>query len=625
MNRYFLYRLTWNGARNKFGKQPCSLDGQRCPVSAADNLVSREQAEIALTALGDGYALGLWLTADDGLFFIDCDECVANGKLADEAGRLLAPFVAAGCYYELSSSGRGVHIIGRYTGALPSHSNRRERFEFYTTNRGVALNPAQMQGSMDIDATSLLPAMLGEWFPPRAVALTTSTGRRPDWRGPEDDDELIRRALAATGSAAARLTGKATLRDLWENKRPSDTDRSGDDMALASHLAFWTGCDAPRIERLMLRSGLAREKWRDHRTYLSGTIAQACATTTNVYRDSAPIASEAQMQRAGTYTADDLMRRTFNPVQWTIRDLLPEGVTILSGDPKVGKSWLVYQACLAVATGTALWSGREPEAVGDALMLALEDNDRRLRRRMDKLLVGAAKNLDLSRLHIATDWPRSIEGVARIADWLREHPTARLVVIDTISAFRDRDPGRKSSYAFDYEVGEMLKPLTREFSVAIVLVMHNRKQGANDPMQRVSGTQGLTGSVDNVLVLSRANRGDKQGVLSADGRDIENAQELALSLHEGRWSYMGLADEVARSSAGTAVLDALRAIGGIGSAQQIRDAIGDGTKLESLRMRLSRMVKRGEILRNGHNDYSLPSTTLPEPPSLTLKPLNIPR
>ncbi|WP_372358483.1 AAA family ATPase [Xanthomonas axonopodis pv. cassiae] len=92
------------------------------------------------------------------------------------------------------------------------------------------------------------------------------------------------------------------------------------------------------------------------------------------------------------------MTREFKPVQWALQDILPEGVTILSGPPKCGKSWLVYQACVAVATGTPLWAGRAPEIAGDALYIALEDNPRRMQRRLQKVIENIPSP-NLARLH----------------------------------------------------------------------------------------------------------------------------------------------------------------------------------------------------------------------------------
>src|SRR3546814_10898161 len=65
----------------------------------------------------------------------------------------------------------------------------------------------------------------------------------------------------------------------------------------------------------------------------------------------------------------------------------------------------------------------------------------------------------------------------------------------------------------------MLKPLTREFPIAIVVVTHTRKMGATDAMDKISGTQGLVGGVDNYMILSRAS-GNMDAELVVNGRDI---------------------------------------------------------------------------------------------------------
>src|SRR3546814_11692973 len=100
-------------------------------------------------------------------------------------------------------------------------------------------------------------------------------------------------------------------------------------------------------------------------------------------------------------------------------------------------------------------------------------------------------------------------------------------VMYTMARFREPDHGRKSAYMADYAVGEMLKPLTREFPIAMVVVTHTRKMGANDAMDKISGTQGLVGGVDNNMILSRAS-GNMDAELVVNGRDIREPLELAL-------------------------------------------------------------------------------------------------
>lgn len=286
---YMLYRLQWDAEKNKFRKKPCRLDGSSLAENEPIPMSTRAVVEAFVAAQQPNtYAMGYWLTAEAGYFFIDLDECVSDGRLSDAASVIAAPFVSAGCFFEASSSGRGAHIVGRYTGQLPAHSNKRpnvHQYEFYTRDRGIALNLGAATGSVDIDCTASLLRMLPETFPPRVqINMLQPVGeRRPEWRGPEDDDELIRRALAARGSAATQFGHRASFADLWNGKVEKNNES---DMALASHLAFWTGCDPERMDRLMRRSGLFREKWNEHRTYLRElTINLACSTTANVYKE----------------------------------------------------------------------------------------------------------------------------------------------------------------------------------------------------------------------------------------------------------------------------------------------------------------------------------------------------
>ena len=293
---YILYRLAWDAEKQKYRKKPCRLDGNNLTEGETPPMTTRAAAVAALASLpapsqhSHGYALGFWFTVDLNLFFLDLDSCVSEGQLTADAARIAVPFINAGCYFEGSSSGRGAHIVGSYTGNLPAHSNVRpsvHTYEFYTRDRGMVVNTECNQGSAFVDCTAQVVTMLAELFPPRvAINMLKPVGqRRAEWRGPEDDEELIRRMLSARGSVAAALGARTSFRDLWQGKVEQNNQA---DMALASHLAFWTGCDVERMDRLMRRSGLKREKWDERRrdtTYLGYTIFNACATTENVYQE----------------------------------------------------------------------------------------------------------------------------------------------------------------------------------------------------------------------------------------------------------------------------------------------------------------------------------------------------
>lgn len=302
--QFFVWRLVWSAAENKFHKTPCYPDGSEYIMTAKDpaNWHTYSEAVAIIESLkGNGvqYALGFYLTPDCGYWFFDLDGCLnpITGELSAEANYAMQALPGAAC--EWSSSGRGLHFFGR--GLVPPHgcTYKAANLEFYTEGRGVAFGLTGMAtGCADTDHTNAIGIICAHWFPP-APEVVHGSGPRPEWRGPTDDGELLRRAMAS-GSVASKLGYKASFADLWQRNVPvlaksfppeNDGKEFGEseaDGALAMQLAFWTGCDADRIERLMLQSALKRDKWdkRVHETYLRElTIARACASVSRVLID----------------------------------------------------------------------------------------------------------------------------------------------------------------------------------------------------------------------------------------------------------------------------------------------------------------------------------------------------
>lgn len=143
-----------------------------------------------------------------------------------------------------------------------------------------------------IDPDLLRAVLPAEVPPPPAMAALTS-GPRADWAGPADDDELFGLMLKARQSTAVAFGARCPL-DRLLNGDPAvlreffGGDRSALDAALFSHLAWWTGCDQQRMERLARRTEWVREKWDDRDDYLPRTIQKACNLTTTVYNNRGP-------------------------------------------------------------------------------------------------------------------------------------------------------------------------------------------------------------------------------------------------------------------------------------------------------------------------------------------------
>lgn len=292
--QFVLYALEpmANGKTRKFPIDPAT--GRPADGQDPRNWMTAEQA------LADGRPVGFVFTEADPFFFLDID----NALQADNTWSPLAQSLCArlaGCAVEVSQSGRGLHVFGRTAPVEHGKRNHAEGLELYTSRRFVALTGTGADGDAGHDATGALAALVGEYFPPGADAPGAyGEGPRPEWRGPTDDDDLIRRALRSQ-STAAIFGGKASFADLWHAESDAlarayprkgegelEWDGSAADAALAAHLAFWTGCDGPRIERLMRRSALVRDKW-DRGDYLPRTIAASCPPGKTVCQDAEPV------------------------------------------------------------------------------------------------------------------------------------------------------------------------------------------------------------------------------------------------------------------------------------------------------------------------------------------------
>lgn len=260
-------------------------------------------ASAAATARGADWGVGFVFTENDPYWFLDVDNCLMDGQppvwspLAVTLATLLA-----GCAVEISHSGKGLHFFGR--GTIPPHgcTNKALGLEFYHTARFVALTGTGAIGGWEHDATAALAIIVDNYFGPNPVAADTewSTEADPGWNGPAEDGELIRRAMLSQ-SANSRFGTGATFADLWlcnvdalSQAYPDparDYDASAADAALAQHLAFWTGKNCERIQKLMFESKLARDKWTDRADYyLPLTIGKAVARQIDVLCDK-PVAA----------------------------------------------------------------------------------------------------------------------------------------------------------------------------------------------------------------------------------------------------------------------------------------------------------------------------------------------
>jgi hypothetical protein len=293
-------------------------------------------------------------------------------------------------------------------------------------------------------------------------------------------------------------------------------------------------------------------------------------------------------------TAADLQRKTFEPVHFVVPGFIAEGLALFAGRPKVGKSWLALDAGLAVAAGGEVL-GKKTEQ-GDVLALMLEDNERRLKTRIQKILGPFAEWP--SRFTYMTEWPRVDEGgLDQIRGWIKSVPQPRLIIVDVLARVRSQQQGRQAQYEADYQAIAGLQAIASEHRVAIVVVHHLRKSGSEsgDAIDKISGTLGLSGAADSVLVIDR----DGTGVtLLARGRDIEEIEAaIEFDRDRCRWRVLGQASEVRRSDERKRIIEALKAAGASMSPADL--AAATGMPPNNVRRLIFKMVRDGQIAKAG--------------------------
>lgn len=228
---------------------------------------------------------------------------------------------------------------------------------------------------------------------------------------------------------------------------------------------------------------------------------------------------------------ETLMDMKLPPTKFCVETLLPQGICMLGGTPKIGKSWLVLDLCIRIAKGEPIWS--LPTKKGTTLYLCLEDPLRRVQERLNMLTDDVPPNA-----YFAIAAGTLADGLCeQIRKFVSEHPDTVLVAIDTFQIVRTGCID--TSYANDYGEVRQMKQLADELNISILLVHHLRKQGDSDPLNKLSGTTGISGAVDAVFVLDKSKRNAQGATLICTGRDIEYREmELKLSKETCAWEMV---------------------------------------------------------------------------------------
>jgi hypothetical protein len=360
--------------------------------------------------------------------------------------------------------------------------------------------------------------------------------------------------------------------------------------------------DANEIAR-MRRPGTLRDVFDHAISKANGKAGEGRLVEAPINRDAR---TSSDWWRTKLIKASDLCDQQFPNLEYVVPGIFPEGVTLLASRPKLGKSWLLLQVGTAIATGVVALVPGDGQLHGDVLYLALEDNPRRLQRRLTKYF-GRDRRIWPSRLIIVTEWKRLYQGgLEAIEAWCKSVDKPTLIMIDTLKKVRAPKRNGQSDYDADYEACQGLQKLGGTLGVAIIVAHHDRKMDAEDVFDTVSGTLGLTGGVDTIAVMKR-----RAGVVTlyVEGRDLAEPVEKAILFDREtcRWKILGEAAEIQRSTERSRVRAVLATASDGMSSGEIKATAGlNGRNAADLL--LSRMVQDGEIERVKRGLYGLNGT-----------------
>jgi putative DNA primase/helicase len=512
------------------------------------NWLTAHEAALYVSTLGQGYGVGIVIREGSGLFAVDVDDAVdAQGQWSAWAQQVVGRF--PGAAMELSTSGKGFHILGRYSGTLEPHGSKNAalKTEAYTKFRFIALTGNCWQGDIQSDHTKALTSLLLEHFPPRPKvegAEWTNTPV-PQWSGPDDDNALLQKALNSHGAGVFMGSTKATFADLWAanpdklarafpSSTGDDWDRSSADLALANHLAFYTGNNCERMARFMKASGLKRDKW-ERADYFEGTILNACATQKEWYNKDHNKTSNTAVAPVGAAVASAVSAAlpsqlvpgvsvavtcaadiTAEPIQWKWKGWLPLGkLVILAGNPGTGKSTVTYTLSSTVSTGGKWPDNTKCDVAGNVLIWSGEDDPGDTI--IPRLIAAGA---DLNRIHIIRG-KVGIDGKHIPFDPAKDIPQlestvgalggASLLIIDPIVSAVSGDSHKGNDVRRDLQP---VVDFAARFDCTVIGITHFRKgsQGAS-PVERVLGSQAF-GALARIVLVCAKNEEDGSRVLA---------------------------------------------------------------------------------------------------------------
>lgn len=240
-------------------------------------------------------------------------------------------------------------------------------------------------------------------------------------------------------------------------------------------------------------------------------------------------------------TAKELLESDLPPVEFVVDSILAKGLVVVSAKSKYGKSWLMLQLAIAVASGKKFLGFNTKK--GNVLYIDLENSESVSRERLTIALEGEDPPEDLILINDYSTMNDTF--IEDLSEYLEEHKNTSLVIIDVFQRIKKQKRANQSDYEDIYQSFTPLKELTSKYNISLVLIMHDRKMNdPTDPFNNVLGSTAIMGASDQMIVLQKKERKAVEATLHITGRTVQES-DYVLRFNKPLWVMVGDADSIA--------------------------------------------------------------------------------
>jgi len=243
-------------------------------------------------------------------------------------------------------------------------------------------------------------------------------------------------------------------------------------------------------------------------------------------------AADQEIKDLNIRKSSEIYKEVDDEVNFLAEGLITDGVNVLAGPPKCGKSTLAFQIAVAVAKGEYVLKHYRNNTMhfrcpkkSNVLIISYEESEKKFKKRLSSIEDNNIPN----NLDYKTDWDPDFlyENVSGSSTTAFEHAVKKnkykLIVIDTYVMMYNRVSLDGGSYKKEYQFVSAIKNMASKLNISILLLHHTVKSTQGDWVSNLYGSQALSGGSDTIHFLERE-RDSVYASLKTTGRDIEDSK-----------------------------------------------------------------------------------------------------